>query len=58
MQNFVHLSANFTDPLFETLDHYNIAYANVPHLTDEKEFKDPPYKREPYAPTLDAYDFP
>lgn len=56
MENFVHLSANFNAPLADILDHYNFAYANVPHFTNEKEFKDPPYKREYYTPVLDAYD--
>lgn len=56
MENFVHLSANFNAPLADALDHYNFAYANVPHFTNEKEFKDPPYKREYYTPVLDAYD--
>jgi hypothetical protein len=50
------LSANFNAPLADALDHYNFAYANVPHFTDEKEFKNPPYKREYYTPILDAYD--
>ena len=56
MENFVHLSANFNAPLADALDHYNFAYANVPHFTDEKEYKDPPYKREYYTPVLDASD--
>ncbi len=56
MGKFVHLSANFTTPLLETFDHYNFAYANVPHFTDEKEFKEPPYKRQTYTPSLDTID--
>ncbi|BAP29375.1 uncharacterized protein CHSO_0338 [Chryseobacterium sp. StRB126] len=56
MGNFVHLSANFNTPLADMLDHYNLAYANVPHFTDEKEFKTPPYQRESYTPILDRYD--
>lgn len=56
MENFVHLSANFNASLADALDHYNFAYANVPHFTDEKEFKNPPYKREYYTPILDTYD--
>jgi len=56
MGNFVHLSANFNAPLADALDHYNFAYANVPHFIDEKEFKNPPYKREYYTPILDASD--
>lgn len=51
MGTFVHLSANFNSPLVETLDHYNLVYANVPHFTNEKEYKNPPYKRVPYTPT-------
>jgi len=56
MRNFIHLSANFNAPLADALDHYNFVYANVPHFTDEKEFKNPPYKREYYTPVLAAYD--
>lgn len=56
MENFVHLSANFNAPLADALDHYNFAYANVPHFTYEKEYTDPPYKREYYIPNLDTYD--
>ncbi|MCW3160528.1 hypothetical protein [Chryseobacterium oryctis] len=56
MGKFVHLSANFNSPLIEPLDHYNIAYANVPLFTDEKEFKNPPYKRDSYSPDLALYD--
>ena len=52
MGKFVHLSAYFDTPLLDALDHYNFAYANVPHFTDEKEYKDPPYKREVYTPVL------
>lgn len=56
MSKFVHLSANFDSPLADMLGHYNFAYANVPHFTDEKEFKNPPYKRKAYTPKLAAYD--
>lgn len=56
MGNFVHLSANFNSPLLDALDHFNLVYANVPHFTNEKDFQDPPYKREVYTPELDAYD--
>lgn len=52
MGKFVHLSANFDTPLVNLLDHYNLVYANVPHFTDEKSYKNPPYKREAYAPVL------
>jgi hypothetical protein len=38
------------------LDHYNLAYANVPHFTDEKEYKNPPYERKAYTPELSGYD--
>lgn len=54
MGNFVHLSANFNTPFLEALDHLDFAYANVPHFTNEKEFKDPPYKREAYTPVLSS----
>lgn len=56
MSNFVHLSANFNDPLVDMLDHNNFVYANVPHFTNEKEFKNPPYEREIYTPELSNYD--
>ncbi|GGP06638.1 hypothetical protein GCM10010992_27350 [Cloacibacterium rupense] len=52
----VHLSANFNSALLEILDHFNFAYTNVPHFKDEKNFQDPPYKREIYMPELGAYD--
>lgn len=39
MGKFVHLSANFDSPITDILEHYNFAYTNVPHFTDEKEFK-------------------
>ncbi|WP_278351662.1 phospholipase effector Tle1 domain-containing protein [Chryseobacterium gleum] len=54
--DFVHLSANFNSPLADALDHYNLAYANVPHFTDEKEYKNPPYERKAYTPELSGYD--
>ncbi|WP_374461536.1 phospholipase effector Tle1 domain-containing protein [Chryseobacterium taeanense] len=56
LENFVHLSANFNSPLKDALDHYNLAYANVPQFTDEKEFKNPPYERKSYNPELIGYD--
>ncbi|CDN74598.1 phospholipase effector Tle1 domain-containing protein [Elizabethkingia anophelis] len=56
MGKFVHLSANFDSPITDILEHYNFAYTNVPHFTDEKEFKNPPYERESYSPQLAVYD--
>jgi hypothetical protein len=56
MSNYVHLSANFTTPFDSSIDHYNFAYANVPHFTNEKEFKNPPYERQEYTPELAPYD--
>ena len=53
---FVHLSANLDSPLADMLGHYDFVYANVPHFTNEKEFKNPPYQRETYTPELAAYD--
>ena len=49
MKNYVHLSANFS-PLFEILEPLKINYINAPRFINEKEFKDPPYKRETYTP--------
>ncbi|WP_407498580.1 phospholipase effector Tle1 domain-containing protein [Elizabethkingia anophelis] len=56
MGKFVHLSANFDSPITDILEHYNFAYTNVPHFTDEKEFKNRPYERESYSPQLAVYD--
>ncbi|MDE5431832.1 phospholipase effector Tle1 domain-containing protein [Elizabethkingia meningoseptica] len=56
MSKFVHLSANFDSPITNILEHYNFVYTNVPHFTDEKEFKNPPYQRETYSPQLAVYD--
>ncbi|QHI36733.1 hypothetical protein IMCC3317_21030 [Kordia antarctica] len=58
MKNFVHLSACFNATLedLEFFDHSDFAYANIPHMTFEKEYKDPPYERQHYTPVLGKYD--
>lgn len=58
MKNFVHLSACFNTTIksFESFDHFDAVYANVPNMTFEDEFKDPPYEREHYTPVLAKFD--
>ncbi|WP_298508215.1 DUF2235 domain-containing protein [uncultured Kordia sp.] len=58
MKNFVHLSAHFnsTIPILDFFDHSDFAYANVPNMTFEEEFKEPPYEREHYTPVLAKFD--
>jgi len=58
MKNFVHLSACFNTTIesFESFDHFDAVYANVPNMTFEDEFKNPPYEREYYTPVLAKFD--
>ena len=42
--------------LYNMLEDYNFAYANVLHFKDEKEFKDPPYERQSYSPKFAVFD--
>jgi hypothetical protein len=57
-KNFVHLSANFnsTIPILDFFDHSDFAFANVPNMTFEDEYKEPPYEREHYTPVLAKFD--
>lgn len=57
-KNFVHLSANLNKPLIQILDHMDnhIVYTDIPNFSDEDTFKDPPYERAVYTPSMDNYD--
>ena len=56
--HYVHLSANFNEtlPKAEQLSEYQFVYPNVPNLTFEDDYKEPPYQREQYTPELNASD--
>jgi hypothetical protein len=58
LNKYVHLSANYNNPIISQLDHKQFAYTNVPQFNkkDEKEFQNPPYKRLFYTPKLSLQD--
>ena len=53
-RTFIHLSAHF-NVLARYLDlfsEFQFVYPNVPNISFEDDFKNPPYEREIYTPTL------
>lgn len=53
-RTFMHLSAHFNAPgrNLDLFSEFQFAYPNVPNMTFEGDFKNPPYEREIYTPSL------